>query len=229
MNNHNFYKVLEKVIKMAFDEWQENDHPRDEDGKFTDGAGGSSGEKSDKSKLDIAGIKKKLTKELSSEALNKRLNSVGKTGSGYLNSGGESVNASIARSQGLGTAKDIVRELKKAGYDVNETDLRYFIEPSEWHHTGKNMAKTDFYNIENIDEKELNEVSKYNKEKRKFEKMKLKAWQQYQNMSDDDLLKKYEEAGGDIVVLKMLKKSEQQKDIKNTILLNPALTASYTE
>lgn len=201
-------------------EFKESEHPRDEDGKFTDGTGGSSGKKSNESKLDIAGIKKRLTKELSSEVLRKRLSSAGRAGSGYLESGDESVNASIARSQGLGTAEDIVRELKKEGYDVEETDLRDFIEPSEWHHTGESMAKTDFYDIEDIDEKALNEISKYNEKQRGFEKMKKAAWDKYKNMSSEDLLKKYEEVGGDIEVLKMLKKSEQKKRIKNEILYN---------
>lgn len=201
-------------------EFKESEHPRDKDGKFTDGTGGSSGKKSNESKLDIAGIKKRLTKELSSEVLRKRLSSAGRAGSGYLESGDESVNASIARSQGLGTAEDIVRELKKEGYDVEETDLRDFIEPSEWHHTGESMAKTDFYDIEDIDEKALNEISKYNEKQRGFEKMKKAAWDKYKNMSSEDLLKKYEEVGGDIEVLKMLKKSEQKKRIKNEILYN---------
>lgn len=220
--NNNFYKILDKVIEMAFDEWQESEHPRDEDGKFTDGTGGSSGGKSEeaKSKLDIAGIKKRLTKELSSEALSKRLSSGGRAGSGYLESGGESVNASIARSQGLGTAKDIVRELKKEGYDVKETDLRDFIEPSEWHHTGKSMAKTDFYDIEDIDEDALNKISEYNKKQHNFDELKNKAWAKYEILSEKDLLERYKEATGDYWIPETLKKRERQEWIKRSILFD---------
>lgn len=218
----NFYKILNKVIKMAFDEWQESEHPRDDDGKFTDGAGNSNSEKSknSKSKLDIAGIKKRLIKELSSEALSKRLSSGGKAGSGYLESGGESVNAEIARSQGLGTAKDIVRELKKEGYDVKETDLRDFIEPSEWHHTGKSMAKTDFYDIEDIDEEALNKISEYNKKRHNFDKLKTEAWAKYKNLSEKDLLERYKEATGDYWIPDSFKKKERQDWIKNSILFD---------
>ena len=73
-------KIFNKVIsvdkkrgKFVINaEFKESEHPRDKDGKFTDGAGGSSDKKSNESKLDIAGIKKRLTKELSAEALRKR-------------------------------------------------------------------------------------------------------------------------------------------------------------
>lgn len=221
-------KIFNKVIsvdkkhgKFVINaEFKESEHPRDKDGKFTDGADGSSGEKSNESKLDIAGIKKRLTKELSSEALSKRLSSSGKAGSGYLESGGESVNAEIARSQGLGTAKDIVRELKKEGYDVEESNLRDFIEPSEWHHTGKSMAKTDFYDIEDIDEEALNKVSEYNKKQHNFDELKNKAWAKYKSLSENDLLERYKEATGDYWIPETLKKKERQEWIKKSILFD---------
>jgi hypothetical protein len=221
-------KIFNKVItvdkkhgKFVINaEFKESEHPRDKDGKFTDGVGGSSDKKSNESKLDIAGIKKRLTKELSSEALSKRLSSAGKIGSGYLESGGESVNASIARSQGLGTAKDIVRELKKEGYDVEESNLKGFIEPSEWHHVGKSMTKTDFYDIEDIDEDALNEVSEYNKKQHNFDELKNKAWAKYKSLSEKDLLERYKEATGDYWIPETLKKKERQEWIKRSILFD---------
>ena len=221
-------KIFNKVIsvdkkrgKFVINaEFKESEHPREKDGKFTDGAGGSSDKKSNESKLDIAGIKKRLTKELSSEALRKRLSSAGKAGSGYLESGEESVNAEIARSQGLGTAKDIVRELKKEGYDVKESDLRDFIEPSEWHHTGKSMAKTDFYDIEDIDEDALNKISEYNKKQHNFDELKNKAWTKYKSLSEKDLLERYKEATGNYWVPETLKKKERQEWIKKSILFD---------
>lgn len=199
-------------------DFKESEHPRDEDGKFTSGSGA---EKKPK-KLNIAEIKKRLTKEVSADALKKRLSSFGGSGrgSGYLESGEESVNANIARSQGLATGKEILRELKKSGYNIKEADMDDIIMPTEWHHTGRGMKKEYFYDLEDIDEEALDRISDRNDKQDDFESLKGKEWEKYKKLSDDELNKRYEQAGGDLVVNKMMRKLDRKKDFINTILLD---------
>lgn len=199
-------------------DFKESEHPRDEDGKFTSG----SGAEKKPEKLNIAEIKKRLTKEVSAEALKKRLSSLGSSGrgSGYLESGEESVNANIARSQGLATGKEIMKELKKSGYNIKEADMQDIIEPTEWHHTGRGMKKEYFYDLEDIDEEALDRISDRNDKQDDFESLKNKKWEKYKKLSDDELNKRYEQAGGDLVVNKMMRKPDRKKYFINTILLD---------
>lgn len=175
-------------------DFREADHPRDMDGKFTDkGEGNNFNEK-------IKTIKKELTKKLSAEAYGKSLKSLYKPGggSGYLESGKESINAQIARSKGLATAKEISRALKKAGYNVDEYDVEELLGVEEYHHIGRNFKKVNFYDIEglldNDSDKELIRISKLNDKTKETKKKKMEP---YKKLSDAELFQKYKEVTGD--------------------------------
>lgn len=187
-------KVINEKIKSFMADFREADHPRDMDGKFTDkGEGNNFNEK-------IKTIKKELTKKLSAEAYGKSLKSLYKPGggSGYLESGKESINAQIARSKGLATAKEISRALKKAGYNVDEYDVEELLGVEEYHHIGRNFKKVNFYDIEglldNDSDKELIRISKLNDKTKETKKKKMEP---YKKSSDAELFQKYKEVTGD--------------------------------
>lgn len=187
-------KVINEKIKSFMADFREADHPRDMDGKFTDkGEGNNFNEK-------IKTIKKELTKKLSAEAYGKSLKSLYKPGggSGYLESGKESINAQIARSKGLATAKEISRALKKAGYNVDEYDVEELLGVEEYHHIGRNFKKVNFYDIEglldNDSDKELIRISKLNDKTKETKKKKMEP---YKKLSDAELFQKYKEVTGD--------------------------------
>lgn len=78
-------------------------------------------------------------------------------GKGYSQAYGKSVNAIEAEENGLATAKDIVRELKKDKRftNITEKDIIRNLRPSEWHHTGKNFKETNYYDVEDLLEYEF--------------------------------------------------------------------------
>lgn len=74
------------------------------------------------------------------------------SGRGYSVTNQKSVNAINAEANGLATAEDIAKELRKYPEfkGVSAADIRGIMTPQEWHHTGKNFKKTNYYDIETL-------------------------------------------------------------------------------
>lgn len=145
-------------------------------------------------------IKKTLTKPVSSEVLSKTISTFNKTqgGRGYTETG-DSVQAEIARSQGLATAQEISKAFKNKGINISISTIENSQVADEWHHIGKNMKKTNFYDVENFDIDELLQEQKQEireKERDKLFKDNVKKLG-LDKLKDDDLYKKYQEATGE--------------------------------
>lgn len=145
-------------------------------------------------------IKKTLTKPVSSEVLSKTISTFNKTqgGRGYTETG-DSVQAEIARSQGLATAQEISKAFKNKGINISISTIENSQVADEWHHIGKNMKKANFYDVENFDIDELLQEQKQEireKERDKLFKDNVKKLG-LDKLKDDDLYKKYQEATGE--------------------------------
>ena len=145
-------------------------------------------------------IKKTLTKPVSSAVLSKTISTFNKTqgGRGYTETG-DSVQAEIARSQGLATAQEISKAFKNKGINISISTIENSQVADEWHHIGKNMKKTNFYDVENFDIDELLQEQKQairEKERDKLFKDNVKKLG-LDKLKDDDLYKKYQEATGE--------------------------------
>ena len=100
----------------------------------------------------VENLKKNLTKTAKRDySLYQGAGSSG-NGLGYSELNQKSVNALNAEADGLASAKDIAKELSKDPRfkGVKESNIASVLKPSEWHHTGKDFAKTNYYDVENL-------------------------------------------------------------------------------
>lgn len=93
-----------------------------------------------------------------------------KSGGGYSDKN-ESNRAQIARAKGLGTVKELAKEL-----DITQREAELLSSTGEWHHTGKNYKQTSFYPIEAYtDLKEKGKISEKSIEKYELNDKEIKA------------------------------------------------------
>ncbi len=152
-------------------------------------------------------LKGKLTKKISAQDAHSFISRFGSTGGGSGYSEGESVNAAVARSKGLATAKDIARALKDEGFDISDTDIDDLLSVEEWHHTGKNFDRTNFYDVSDIDEEDVKKLSDLNKKAKKDKKESKKLTSDLDKLSIEDLFDAYIKEtgeGGTLDTIKMM-------------------------
>lgn len=148
----------------------------------------------------LRSIKQSLIIPVSKEVISKSIAtpSKGTAGRGYTEQG-DSVNAEIARSNGLATAKEISKAFKKQGIDISADAIESSQSPQEWHHIGKDMKETNFFDVEEFDinslQKEIILEAKQRQRQLSFsDKVKEQGWDK---LSGEDLYKEYQKITGE--------------------------------
>jgi hypothetical protein len=148
----------------------------------------------------LKNIKQSLIIPVSKEVISKSITtpSKGTVGRGYTEQG-DSVNAEIAKSNGLATAKEISKAFKKQGIDISADAIETSQSPQEWHHIGKDMKEINFFDVEEFDidslQKEIMFEAKQKQKQQSFnDKIKEQGWDK---LSGEDLYKEYQKITGE--------------------------------